>query len=59
MDKAAIAVVLNARQVGRLQRQVKSLYDEHFDLDTLRRWRNGWEREVAFLQLDPELIPGV
>ena len=59
MDKASIAVILNARQLGRLQRQVKSLYDEDFDVDTLRRWRDGWERELAFLQLDPELIQDV
>ena len=59
MDKASIVIVLNARQVGRLQRQVKSLYDEDFDVDTLRRWRDGWERELAFLHLDPDLIPGI
>ena len=59
MDKASIAVILNARQLGRLQRQVKSLYDGDFDLETLRRWRDGWERELAFLHLDPELIADI
>ena len=59
MDKASIVIVLNARQLHRLQRQVKTLYDEDFDLDMLRRWRDGWERELAFLHLDPELIADI
>ena len=55
MNDKAIAIILNARQVDRLQRQVTVLYDETFDYATLTRWRDAWESELAFLKVHPDL----
>ena len=59
MNDTQIVIVLNARQVERLQRQVKALYNETFDYATLQRWRDVWAAELAFLKLDPNLLPDV
>ena len=59
MNDEALAIILNARQVDRLQRQVTVLYDETFDYHTLKRWRDAWEAELAFLKIHPELLPDV
>ena len=59
MNATHIAIVLNGRQVERLQRQVKALYNETFDYATLKRWRDTWEAELAFLKLHPDLLPDI